>query len=359
MATTLPELTRTIDDDFLNTWYEVRPDAKDNILESNVLLLALKEHGCLTPQVGGTYVTRSVSFGTKNKQNFQKGTVLTQSETDIDTMARWDWKYFAVDVNRSLVDDSKNSGKFKRRDYIARRLERAKDSLEQDIETDLFRYDAYAAAPKNMNGLLDIAVGITVNTVLKGSGAADYDTYASGTSNGNINRTNTWWRNWASEDGQDSTESVVNKLAADPVSPYSLNLLPDMRHFFNMVSANQESPNLILCDQSIFEAYEDEVADKQQIVRTSFDKKAADLGFETLTFKGATMSYSSKLAGSMNMFFLNLNHIELVYNPNVWFDMTNWKETANQFERVAYISCMTTGLITDQPRRHGVLEYTS
>jgi hypothetical protein len=39
--------------------------------------------------------------------------------------------------------------------------------------------------------------------------------------------------------------------------------------------------------------------------------------------------------------------------------MTNWKETANQLERVAYITCMTPGLITDQPRRHGCMEYAS
>jgi len=39
----LPELTRTIDDDFVNTWYEIRPQVIDNILESNVFSLALKE----------------------------------------------------------------------------------------------------------------------------------------------------------------------------------------------------------------------------------------------------------------------------------------------------------------------------
>lgn len=356
MATTLPTLTRTIDDDFVNTWYEIRPEVTDNILESNVFSLALKEYGCMVPQVGGEYITRTVGYGTKSKQNFQKGTVLSQSEGEYDTMARWDWRYFLIDINRSLVEDNKNAGKFKIKDYVARRLEGANDSLKQDMETDLFRYGKYVNSPYNMNGLYDICPSTTANS----DGASNSDTQPSGTENGNINRTNNWWRNWVAEDGQSVTsDSSTTKIAIDPVSPYSLNLLPDMRHFFNLISANQESPNFIIMDQNIFEAYEDEVADKQQIVRTSFDKKAADLGFETLTFKGATMSYSSKLDASKKIFMLNLDHVEFVYNPNMWFDMTNWKETANQLERVAYIACMTTGLITDQPRRHGVMTYSS
>jgi hypothetical protein len=51
-----------------------------------------------------------------------------------------------------------------------------------------------------------------------------------------------------------------------------------------------ESPNFILMDQNIYEAYEDEGGDKQQIVRNGFTREAIDLGFEALTFKGATMT---------------------------------------------------------------------
>jgi len=132
-----------------------------------------------------------------------------------------------------------------------------------------------------------------------------------------------------------------------------------MRHMFNKVRANQEAPNLILMDQSIYEAYEDEAQDKQQIVQSVFTKKAIDLGFDAFTYKGATMSYTSKFAGTLHIMMLNMNWINMTYNPNLWFDMGNWKETHNQFERVAYIVCMTTGLRTAQPRRHGVMEYAS
>ncbi len=353
----LPELNRTINDDFVNTWYEIRPEVIDNILTSTVLLLALKENGVFTPQVGGEYITRTIGYGTKSTQAFVKGTIFTQEVVPLDTMGRWDWRFFGVDVNKTMIDDHKNEGKFRIKSYIARRIEAAKDALSQDIETDLFRWGKYTAGtgtdPYRPNGLYDIAAPYTAESAV-GAGSAS-DTYASGTNNGNINRTNSWYRNWAANSG--SSESIGNKVGPATSSPFALNLVPQLRHFYNLVNANQEPANFIIMDQDIYEAYEDEVGDKQQIVRTSFDRKAADLGFETFTFKGAAMAYSAKLASTKHIFILNLNHLEYVFNPNMWFDMTNWKDTPNQLEQVAYIVCMTSGLITDQPRRHGHMEY--
>ena len=355
MAVTLPTMSRTIEDDFMNTWYEIRAEVIDNVLEATVLWAALKAHGCLTPQVGGEYVTRSVGYGEKSTQRIQKGTVLTQSVPELDTMAIWDWRYFAVDINRSTIDDAKNAGKFRIKSYLARRLEAARAALVQDLDTFVHQWGKYYAAPYQPNGLYDICPCNTAESAV-GLGAAS-DSQQVGTSNGGISRAdgNEWWTNWAGFDG--ATEDLVDR-EVDCNASYTVNLLPEMRHFYNLVTANQESPNFIFSCQLMYEAYEDEASDRQQIVRNSFTREAVDLGFEALTYKGATMTYTSKIT-ALHMFMLNLNHIEFVYDPNLWFNMTDWKDTANQLERVAYIVCMTPGLITDQPRRHGVMEYAS
>lgn len=362
MAVTLPTLNRTIEDDFMNTWYEIRSEIIDNVLEATVFWAALKNFGCLTPQVGGEYVTRSVGYGTKSTQRIQKGSVLTQSVEDLDTMAVWDWRYFVVDINRSTIDDAKNAGKFRIKSYLARRLEAARNAIVQDLEGYISHWSDFYSGVASPNGLYDICPNTTAET----NGSAPWadgtggnsDSQQSGTSNGKISRAdgNEWFTNWAAYDG--ATEDLVDKEAATNAS-YAVNLVPDMRHFYNLITANMESPNFILCDQDIYEAYEDEASDRQQIVRNTFTREAVDLGFEAITYKGATMSYSGKLAGTLHLFMLNMNHIEFVYDPNLWFDMTDWKDTANQLERVAYIICMTPGLITDQPRRHGVMEYAS
>jgi hypothetical protein len=327
----------------------------DNILEATIFWAALKNFGCLKPQNGGEYITRTVGYGQKSTQRFSKGATLDQTVKKLDTMARWDWRYFLVDVNRTLIDDAKNSGPFKIKDYLTRRLEAARDALVQDLETYITQWGAYYTGDNQPNGLYDIAPLYTAETAV-GSGAAS-DSQASGTSNGNINRTNNWWKNWVMYNGGSADDDT--KIAGDTQEPYAVNLATDLRHMYNKVNAQQEPPNLILMDQDIYEAYEDEVMDKLQIVRNSFTRQAGDLGFEAITYKGTTMSYSSKLASTKHVFLLNMNHIDLPYHPEVWFDATNWKESTNQLESVMFIVCMTPGLITAQPRRHGSMEYAS
>jgi hypothetical protein len=352
---TLPSLTRSIDDDFVNTWYEIRDMVIDQVLNATILWAALKTFGCLTAEDGGEYITRTVRYGQPSTQRFSKGSTLTQTPVKLDTMARWDWRFFLVDVNRSLVDDMKNSGPYRIKSYLTARLEAARDALEQDLDTYLFQWGAYYSGDAQPNGLYDIVCNYTAESAV-GDGSAS-DSQASGTSNGNIDRSNNFWKNWVAYN--DASASDTTKIAGATNEPYSLNLVPDLRHIYNKVNASQEPPNLILMDQDIYEAYEDEVVDKLQIVRNAFTRLAGDLGFEAITYKGATMSYSSKLASTKHVFLLNMNHIELPYDQKAWFDPVNWKETTNQLESVMYIVCMTPGLITAQPRRHGVMEYAS
>ncbi len=353
---TLPTLNRTIDDDFMNTWYEIRPNVIDNVLTANVFWLALKEYGCLVPQVGGEYITRSLGYGTKSTQRFSKGSVLTQEIKKLDTMARWDWRYFLVDVNRTLIDDRKNAGKFKIKSYIARRLEAAQEALKADLDTYVHQWSAYYTGDLQPNGLYDVNPMYVAEAAVGDGGASD--TQATGSKNGNIARaTNAWFRNWTAE-SVDHDEFLSGAVTES----YNYNLVPDLDHAFNTISANMEAPNFILTHQAVFEALCDEMRDRVQIVRTGFNKTAADLGFETVTHRGATVTWSSKLPTTgtvVHIHLLNMNHLEFVYDPDCWFDMLDWRTTTNQLERVTYIACMTPGLITEQPRRHGSMEYDS
>ncbi len=353
----LPEVTRQWDDAVVNTWYDIRPKVVDNVLESTIFSLALKEHGCMKAQAGGTYGwTDTIGYGDVDvrTQRFQENSVLDQEVVKLDTMATAPWRFFCVDVNRSLVEDSKNMGKYQIKSYIARRLEAARNALVRDLEMFLFQWGAFYPAPEQIKGLFDICAPSSALTTT--GGGSDSDTYSSGTSNGGISRANTWWRNWVMYDG--ASENSNNKIAGASHSPYSLNILADMRHLYNKVHNGQEPPNFIITTQDIYEAYEDEAVDRIQIVRTEFNKKAFDLGFESATYKGATITYSARMP-ARTMCMLNLNHVQFPYHPDVWFDMTGWKESVNQFERVAYIVCMTPGLVTAQPRRHGYCIWAS
>jgi hypothetical protein len=327
----------------VETWYEIREEAIDNILDATIMWLALREYGSLTPQAGGEIITRTIKYGTKNKQNISKGKTLQRSVAKRETMAWHDWKYIAIDVNRTLLDDQKNHGPSKIKDYVTKRIMGAHEDIIQDCESDLFSWQASDADGDQINGIWDL-IPIDVDTVTglpAGNGTSTIGQTRTTGSFGNQSRTNTWWQS--------------KQLAG---SNPELNLRNNMTTLYNDISDNVKAPNFIICDQDLYEYYEDEVMDRQQVVRTGFTTLAADLGFEAITFKGKPMSWTSQLDATDKLLMLDMDDIELVYDPDYFFDMTEWFTTPDQLERVAYIiSAMQ--LILSQPRRHGMLDYNA
>lgn len=341
MPTVIPTLTETLDDHFTNTFYEIREDAIDQIMTSRVFWLWLKSKGRLVAQTGGRYIERTVRYALKSTQDIKKGSVLSQSEYQGKTVALWPWAYWAVDVTREFTEDQINAGPSKISDYVSDAIFAATEGAIEDLETKLFRWAQYSSTTtKQFQGLYDLVSPSSAKTGV----AANSPTYNSGTFGGISRASNSWWRNLY--------QAGTN---------YETQLLNEWRNFFNDVRANLEGPDFILTNQTLYEIYEDEIADRAQIVRTSFDKIAADLGFDTLTFKGATVAYSTNVAGANSVYetlFLNSRTIEVVYDPNVWFDMTPWMQPVDSLDRAAYI-VSTMQPICNEPRRNGYHVFTS
>ena len=220
MPTQLPDFVRKVDDSFVTTWYEIREEAIDNILDATVMWLALREHNSLTPQTGGEIITRTIRYGKKDKQNIAAGKTLKQSVAKRETMAWWDWKYIAIDINRSLFDDQKNAGPSKIKDYVTTRLSQSRDDIIQGLERDLFSWAN--AFEDQINGLFDV---VPVNTY-DAAGMPQIDpegdapTWGTGTW-GNQQRSNDWWQ-------------TVRPTGTPPASPET-NLRSDMTFLFNRI----------------------------------------------------------------------------------------------------------------------------
>lgn len=320
MATTLPELTRKIDNAFVTTWYEIRPQAIDNILDATVVWAALKGKGSFTPQVGGEFITRTVRYGKETAKEVAKGDIFSQGETELETMARWTWRYLSAHVQRSLFDDQKNNGRSKIKDLVGMRLNAAKEAMEEDYETKLLRPITTDESGKGIQGLNDIV--------------PPYADRATGTY-GQIARSNPWW--------QPKYRQVT--------APKEVNLLTDMKVLYNDCHNNQVPPDLIISSKENYEIYEEFALDISQIVKDE-SSYLADLGFEVLRFKGKPLVWTPNQ--TEGMLFLNTNFIEVVYDPQLWFDMTDFKPIPLQGERIAHI-VSAANVISSQLRRHGRL----
>ncbi len=342
MATTLPTYTKTIDNAFVTTWYEIKPDAVDNILNATVVWAALNNAGCMKTQSGSELITRTIRYGTTPATEIARGDLLPTGEEELETMAIWKWKTIASRVTRSLFDDQKNRGPSKIKDFVGMKLGAARDGLEQKYETSMFTAFSSTSetTDKTFHSLNEMVPPIA-NRTTGTYGGLNRPTAFADTGNGVYapSTGNSWWG---------------SKYLAGVYANIDDTLLSDMKKLFNTISANQSDPNLIVTTQELSEIYEEFALDAVQIIKDEATF-LADLGFQVLRFKGKPMIWSSQMTAK-HMLMLNTAFIDVVYDPDYWFDMTDWKPAPLETDRIAHIVCFAN-MISDQLRRHGRLEY--
>lgn len=340
MATTLPSFTRTIDNAFVTTWYDIKAQAVDNILSATPVWAALVANGCMKTQVGSEIITRTIRYGQATATEIARGDALPAGEVELETMAIWYWRSIAASVQRSLFDDQKNNGPNKIKDLVGTKLQASRDALEQKFETSLFNTIVTDESGKLIQGLHDMIPPIASRTSGTYGGIARPSVY-SDTGNGVYAPSggNTWW-------GPKYLQGTYASVEDD--------LISDMKKLYNTVHANQVAPNFILTTQELFELYEEFALDAVQIVKDA-STYLADLGFEVLRFKGKPMVWTPNMTAK-HMLMLNLDFVEFVYDPSYWFDMTEWKPAPLETDRIAHIVCFGN-MLSDQLRRHGRLEY--
>lgn len=338
--TTLPALTQEIDDTFTHTWYEIRADAVDNILNATPVTALLRMKGCFKPQVGGEFITRTIRYNLPSTQAITKGSILNMGETQHKTMSRHTWRYTSVHMQRSLMDDQKNAGKSKIADLVATEIEGARDALKQQVETDLMRAettDETGDHPQSLYDFMPDESNKQTGTYGAITRPTDYDTTATSATYGKPNAGNTWWgpcyRAWT--------------------APREVHLVTDMNSLYNTIGANQEPPDVIITDQATHEIYEAFAVHMSQLVKDS-GSQMADLGFDVLRYKGKPLIWTPSVQTAQDLLMLNTAYVDVVYDPNLWFDMTEWKVIPRQTERIAHIISTMT-VVCSQLRRQGMM----
>ena len=328
----ISSVSEQMDDVFVHTWYEIRAQAIDNILDATPVTAALRSLGCFKTQVGGRYITRTIKYGTKSATDFKKGDTLSSGEDDIETLARWDWKYFGSHVQRSRTDDQVNNGPEMIKKLVETKLTAARDALSQGLETRLLAVHGGTGTAETQSALQSIywiLPGATVEVA-----AADYY--------GGITRDNAWWEPATAVDGSSYTAEV--------------DMLDLMETSYNNAGANMEPPKLVLTTQTLFETYAAMATEMSQIIKDA-STKLADLGFDVLRFHGKPVVWSANVTAG-DVLFLNTDYIDLVYDPSMWFEMTEWKPIPHQLERLSHIVCALNLVCSQLRRQHHLYSLT-
>lgn len=336
MAYTLPTLTLAMDNAFTETWYEVKKEAADNVTQATVVWALLKQKGRFTPQRGGRFINRTIKYALPTPIEVVKGDVMGEGETETETAASWRFRFLSQHIQRSAFDDRENAGRYQIKPYVAKRLNEATEALGQAYEAKLLNAIVTDESGKSIQGLNDMipplasrATG-TYGLINRPGG------FNSGTAGAIEDATtgNTFW----------SPRYMQFR------SPIDVNMVSDMQAMFNYVGNNISNPDIILTTQELYQTFEEFGMDA---IQTTTNSSMLNLGFTTLMYKGATLTWTSNMTAG-NMLFINSKKMEVVYDPGMWFDMSEWKPIPRQAERLAHILC-AMDIISDELRRHGRL----
>lgn len=317
----LRTLSETLDNLYTSTWQNMKDTVRDQIFDATPFFFWLRDKGKLMTQAGGRYITEPLQYFKNDSVTWiGKGDAVSLNDFEFLTTAKFDWKYQVGTIVRFLTDDQQNRGKHQILSLMNAKMENTQNALIDDLETTLF---AGAASGKEWDGL-QILVADDPTAAAAAAGGIDPSVY-------------TWF--------QSKTKNMTG-------SSFASNGVGEMRTMLNNCSNNlrMDKPDILLSGQTPYEYYEDVVFGKY---RTE-NNRLADAGFTNQTFKGIPMLWSPACANT-RMYFLNTNFIKFVYDPMLYFDMTDWKQIPDQpGDRAAQI-VTACSLTVSRRRCHGVI----
>jgi len=320
-------LTEQLDNLYTTTWQNMKSVIGDNIFDSTPFWFWLRAHGGLETVPGGRFLTEPLRFASSDNVKFvQKGSTVSLADKEFLTVAIYQWRYLADSIVRFGIDDQQNRAKNMIISLMRAKLDNSKDSLVDRLETTLFDKATDDASGLAFNGLKDIVP--TDPTVTAATlGGIDPSLAA-----------NTFWRN-----------QFKDQAAVSFASTGTLNLTNLLNNCMN--NLRQDRPDIVVSGQSPFEFYEDSLIDQKRFTNTMM----ADAGFTTLEFHGLPWIWSPSEDDDTLIYLLNTKFMKFRFDPQMFFDMTEWKPIPNQINDRAAQVILAGNLTTSRRRVHGVM----
>jgi hypothetical protein len=323
-------LTQFLDNLYTSTWQNRREGVADNVFDSTPFWFWLKDKNKLAKVSGGRFIEQNLEYAKNaNIKWIGKGGTVVMSDYEFLTIANYPWRYVTASLVRFGIDDQQNRGKSRILNLANQKMTNTENSLGEEFEIRLCAGSGQLVAGEPAIDGLQCLVADDPTTNSGGAGIAV----------GGIDSSQAqyaWWRN--------KTDDMTGES-------FATNGVKRMRTMLNNVSQNrqQDRPDILLTNQDTFEGYEEAVL---AYYRTP-NRKLADASFENQSFKGIPMIWSPQV--SQRMYFLNTKYLELVYDPAMWFEMTEWKPIPDQVNDRAAQIISACNLVTNKRRSQGVI----
>ena len=316
-------LSETLDNLYTTTWQNMKKTVGDNIFDGTPFWFWLRANGGIDTAEGGRFLTEPLRFAKSDNLKFiGKGDTVALADKEFMTIAKYDWGYLADSIVRFGVDDQQNRGRNQIISLMTSKLENSQDSMTDKLEEVLM--DTNTADAKQFNGIMDIV--------------PDDPTVTGSTLGGIDPSVDTWWRN------------QENDIAGDSFTALGIGHMTNMMNLC-MKNLRMDAPNIIVCGLQPYEFYDVEVTEQRRVV----NRTLGDAGFQNVEFRGVPLVWTPAQATNDAMYFLNTRYLKFRYDPQMFFDMTEWKSIPNQVNDKAAQIVLAGQFVTGRRRVHGVM----
>jgi hypothetical protein len=351
-----PSANTTYYDSLLSTTLMAyRKTMVDNIYKDSAFLAYLRMTESVKKQNGGERVAQPLMYG----KNATIKTVGGYEQLDTTpqegfTMSFMEWAEIGGTISISRKEERQNSGEGRLINLLESKIKQAEMTMREELNSQLIVGDISSATfvPKlSTGGNLGIA---PLGYWFRKLNATDP---TRGGNPGNIaSATYAWWRHRGADLNNVTNTGQDFKMA---VSTYA-GMKAALRRVYNYCSRGSGgSPDLILIDQVGFETYENALQEQVRYQNT----KMADLGFDSVKLRGATMIwdelvpdlYSGTQAVTYGTaWFINTQFYQLVIDSETDIVTTPFVEPENQNAKTAKILFMGNTIVTNM-RKHAAV----
>jgi hypothetical protein len=314
-----------VDNIVTNTWYDVRDDMFTDIWDITPLMDWLNGNSRIKKKMpNGRYFELNIGYDKADQNNkwFGRGDTFSEAEKQLWTRLQYPRRNFGDSIVRYWDDEQKNKGKAAIRSYSKDLIDNHKQTMRSTLASALWT----TGGPLAINTLPELITTTPTTGVVGGIDRAN---------NGYLRNNHTAFSGTLSDD-----------------------LIAHMRTMWNTCSLKKgkgrASPDMIITTQALHEEYEEQCEALGQIqLGNNKGSQKGDLGFGNLSFKGAPVMWDPECPAGQ-MYFINSDTIEFVYDPDAWMEMTEWKHKHNGLDRYAQVITVCN-LLFNNFQKNGVI----
>ena len=325
MSLSINSLTAVTRDKFI-------PVMVDNIFNSNIL--THKMLGQSEPIASGNKVLQPIEYGKTSDVSFYEGyDTISASAQEVFTDASYDWVQLRSSIIYSGKEQALNSGSERVIDLISAKVKNAekamKDAFGKQLYSDNDGATVTGSAPLSIKGFIGLDHIISKTRALGGitSTGSDY----------------LWW---------DANDTVAFKTGTTAYTWANLadgDIQDVIREMYGKCSIDNDKPDLIVCPQNIFDAYEESLSAQKRFGAS--DESLADAGFNNLLYRGTPVVVDDHCPAG-KMFFLNTKYLKFRHHADRNFSFQGFQKPVNQDAAVGHIYWLGA-LVCSNPRMLG------